>query len=1418
MPTHLRYQLLAELLAALRADGYPMGPGKHLQLQELLRRIPDDTPPERLRTLLAPIFATNKQEQAYFYEVFEKSWARVQAAQLRPEAPPPPPDKAARWRYVLLGTLVVLTVFLAFLFRQYLFPLEPVPLEPETYQLTARPGDTVRQQVRLLYPDSLYSFTFCDNQTIGVDSFFGHYAIDSMGLFNYVARDTVGPHILNLCVIGEYAPEVKDTNFITLRFPAAAEEPVLPDAPVAELEVQPLPYPRTLDRLRIDPAQEKRAQLYRDYGNWAKLALTLLLGALLYAFLQWREQRRRKLVAELESRTAPPYVFNIETRQDEPIAWSEQLQSLLNVLRRRALGEAVRLDLPATIHSTVKQAGRLSFRYRQQTRPPEYLFLVERHSQYDHRARLYDLIYHKLRENEVYALRYFYDGDLRLCFDERAPHGVGLKELAQKYGASRLLIVGSGHGLLSPMTGKLSKWTNVFSSWRQRAILSPLPSDTWGRREERLAEQFQLAPASLQGLEALADQFDAKEAKTYDELLPQVEDAPKEPILIEGDFIQSLQRYYPPRLLDWIAACAVYPSLEWDLTLHLGDALSGEEDKLLTADNLFQLFRLPWFIDGRIPQGAREALLGYLRERGLEEYVRRSIHALLESQQPNPASAAYDDYRMNVVLNELLFTKDTQRKKELEEEFARYLAAGHQPDFVTFKYLEREQSPLDLLVPDSWKKYLYRDGLRHLGWQHWLWALPAWLLLSGLLWWWQPAFELCDGQEVEYKEQRLCLRSDADRLLLAEFRVRDRIPEVAPEEVDSLVRMEINAARSAGQQSVDTFYRNVAVAFYNQGAGLFNQALQAGAGLPFPDSICGYFSYAARYDSLASDTAALFLREALQACVSSQDTALADAKGGETDVARRAQAQQQVQLQTEIFTDKNGQKGLRQKDGAAITKAEYRELDKDPETGLYRFARDNGRKGYLNSRGQVLFEDAFSFLGYFSESLVVAAKDRLYGYLNSSGKQVIPYKYSAAEGFKNNRAEVVENVEGKAYPYVINKFGTCIQGCLSVSDAPVFPFPIFLYFDEGQPLPYNNRPGQTRQSFPDAITSYLSKREEYLRNNDPSEARRVNAFFDREISSGLSTLENLCKSLLEYTSFMGGEEQLVIEIQGYDSPRGTPEESRNVTRRRIQCVRAFIESYAYEGWRLKDYIGTKIIIRELPLGETRASSTYPDNDPNSIWGIAPMLDRRVEIIDLFTGDLSKEPPQQTIPNEGPEQKTGSAEPAANYDYATLTDPRDNQTYRTLSLNGLTWMADNLNYAGEKQSLGVCYDNDEKNCARYGRLYTWQEARLACPGGWRLPTYDEWRSLIASFDQPKKAGSPTYEALLEGGETGFAAKRGGYRYTDGSFEYLGLRGYYWTATDYGPDNAWGYVFDATKEEVERVNGTKSWGFSCRCVKE
>ena len=75
---------------------------------------------------------------------------------------------------------------------------------------------------------------------------------------------------------------------------------------------------------------------------------------------------------------------------------------------------------------------------------------------------------------------------------------------------------------------------------------------------------------------------------------------------------------------------------------------------------------------------------------------------------------------------------------------------------------------------------------------------------------------------------------------------------------------------------------------------------------------------------------------------------------------------------------------------------------------------------------------------------------------------------------------------------------------------------------------------------------------------------------------------------------------------------------------------------------------------------------------------------------------------------------------------TLTDSRDGQVYRTVTIGGQIWMAENLNYAMDGS---YCYDDDPANCAKYGRLYTWSVSKTACPTGWHLPTKDDWWTLF-----------------------------------------------------------------------------------------
>lgn len=45
---------------------------------------------------------------------------------------------------------------------------------------------------------------------------------------------------------------------------------------------------------------------------------------------------------------------------------------------------------------------------------------------------------------------------------------------------------------------------------------------------------------------------------------------------------------------------------------------------------------------------------------------------------------------------------------------------------------------------------------------------------------------------------------------------------------------------------------------------------------------------------------------------------------------------------------------------------------------------------------------------------------------------------------------------------------------------------------------------------------------------------------------------------------------------------------------------------------------------------------------------------------------------------------------------------------------------------------MCYENLDSNCLKYGRLYSLDDARHACPGGWRLPVPEEVEALRHSI--------------------------------------------------------------------------------------
>ena len=170
----------------------------------------------------------------------------------------------------------------------------------------------------------------------------------------------------------------------------------------------------------------------------------------------------------------------------------------------------------------------------------------------------------------------------------------------------------------------------------------------------------------------------------------------------------------------------------------------------------------------------------------------------------------------------------------------------------------------------------------------------------------------------------------------------------------------------------------------------------------------------------------------------------------------------------------------------------------------------------------------------------------------------------------------------------------------------------------------------------------------------------------------------------------------------------------------------------------------------------------------------------------------------------------------------MTDSRDNQTYKTVTIGAQTWMAENLNYETENS---FCYGSADSNCTKYGRLYTWAAAMTACPDGWHLPTKDEFKILFTAIGGQSTAGimlRSTSGWYDDGNGTDtyvFSALPAGYRDFDGEFRGVNYYADFWSSTE--NDSFRAYFMDLYYHDSSTHLGgddDKLSGFSVRCLKD
>lgn len=170
------------------------------------------------------------------------------------------------------------------------------------------------------------------------------------------------------------------------------------------------------------------------------------------------------------------------------------------------------------------------------------------------------------------------------------------------------------------------------------------------------------------------------------------------------------------------------------------------------------------------------------------------------------------------------------------------------------------------------------------------------------------------------------------------------------------------------------------------------------------------------------------------------------------------------------------------------------------------------------------------------------------------------------------------------------------------------------------------------------------------------------------------------------------------------------------------------------------------------------------------------------------------------------------------------DSRDKQKYRLVKIEGREWFGDNLNF---KTEGAYCLDDDENNCMAYGRLYTWDAAKKACPAGFRLPDQADFESLWTAAGADFNAGYLIKTTYGWKGETNgndtlkFSAMPAGNRFDDETYGNLSKFAFFWSSDDSleGIDPGSARVWYLTNKSMAfgYTSRAKNFGFSVRCVR-
>lgn len=186
-------------------------------------------------------------------------------------------------------------------------------------------------------------------------------------------------------------------------------------------------------------------------------------------------------------------------------------------------------------------------------------------------------------------------------------------------------------------------------------------------------------------------------------------------------------------------------------------------------------------------------------------------------------------------------------------------------------------------------------------------------------------------------------------------------------------------------------------------------------------------------------------------------------------------------------------------------------------------------------------------------------------------------------------------------------------------------------------------------------------------------------------------------------------------------------------------------------------------------------------------------------------------------------------------HGKILDIRDGNQYRTVSIGGREWMAEELRYRIDSSwsfggnvrfytwasALGLPDSCNLKQCS----LRSFDGNRGICPEGWRIPADSEWKALTGSVENDPRVGigmaGKALKSIASWNENpgtdvfGFHATSNGYWQSKTGFSGVGHGAKWWSSTAASPQNVYARKSDQTNAGFEEAVSKRD-RLTVRCV--